>query len=693
MTTDEGSTLRTLLTRWGRQVDRTCPLNDYPRPQLRRDEWQCLNGVWQYAIQAHGDTGVDGSGGAGRSGADAVQRTEYAPPGDWDGEIVVPFSPESALSEVGRCLLPGQTLWYHREVTWEALPDDQRRLLNFGAVDQCCQVWVNGASVGGHEGGYWPFSLDVSAAQREGVNRIDVAVRDDSDRGDQAYGKQKLDRGGIWYTPQSGIWQTVWCEVVPRTYVAALRIEPTLGAGSHDPGVGTAKDDPVSAVEDIQGVGDAVQVTVVPSSPGETLRGWVDVLDGDQILVSGELVDNRVRLPMGRSRHWSPDDPYLYTIQVTAGDDRVTSYVGMRQFGVTMSRTGEPCLTLNGVPIFHNGLLDQGYWSDGLYTAPDDDAMVWELQTLKSLGFNMVRKHIKIEPLRWYHHCDRLGLLVWQDLVSGGGPYKPWVIQGAGWLGVNLGDGQCRYQTHGRGSQRGREVFLRDMAATVELLRDVVGLCVWVPFNEGWGQFDAAEVTRRLRAADPTRLIDHASGYFDQGAGDFDSHHVYFKRFRPRFDRAGGHCARSFGQAGAEQGPVSRNVGTVNRSAGGSSGEPGISVRSLIPRVLALTEFGGYSLSYRGHTVSDREFGYKVFQRESDLERALTRLYERDVLAQIDWGLAAIVYTQVSDVEDEINGLLTYDRAVIKVDRQFLCDLNASIMTRFDSAVGSTAAV
>ncbi len=632
-----------LLTPWGEDLDRTCPLKDYPRPQMRREDWDCLNGPWQYAIVAAPTDPIVGSG-------------QLSRPAEWEGEILVPYSPESALSGVGRQLLPGDTLWYRREVTWPALDPSQRRLLHFGAVDQRCRVFLNGVEVGGHQGGYWPFTFDVTDQVRPGVNLVEVAVQDDSDRGDEAYGKQRLDRGGIWYTAQSGIWQTVWSELVPRLHVVALRIEPRLGTP------------------------DSVRVRVVLSSPRTAVDGRVEVLDGGTLVAAAELRDNQAELPIPGARRWTPDDPHLYDLRVLAGEDQVTGYVGLREFGLGTGPAGRVCPTLNGRPVFHNGLLDQGYWSDGLYTPPSDQAMVDELTRLKGLGYNMVRKHIKIEPLRWYYHCDRLGLLVWQDFVSGGGPYHPAVVQVAPFLGLSFRDGPRRHRLLGRARAEGRQIFRRDLVRTIELLRNVTSLSVWVPFNEGWGQFDAARIGAEVRALDPTRLIDHASGWFDQGAGDFHSHHVYFRRFRSgpdRFRSGGRRGTARLGGGGTSGGPDRAPVAAEASGRGPASGG----------RILALTEFGGYSLPVPGHMTTDRQFGYKVLRTRAGLDRALTKLYRRDVLAQIPRGLAAVVYTQVSDVEDEINGLTTYDRRVLKPDPATIRGLNAEIYRRFASLV------
>lgn len=347
-------------------------------------------------------------------------------------------------------------------------------------------------------------------------------------------------------------------------------------------------------------------------------------LTGKKAVAEGLFQNNRALVKMPDDfKSWSPESPFLYDLEVKAGKDSIRSYFGMREFGIIKGKAGH-VLSLNGKPIFHHGLLDQGYWSDGMYTPPSDEAMIWEIKTLKSMGFNMLRKHIKIEPLRWYYHCDKIGMLVWQDFVSGGGPYKDFVVKYAPWLGFNFKDGKSRYALHGRKSETGRKNFMRDAERTIDLLYGITSLAVWVPFNEGWGQFDAASAAALVRKKDAARLIDHASGYFDQGAGDFHSYHIYYKAFKPKKDKRG--------------------------------------------RVLALTEFGGFSLPVQKHMSSDILFGYKMFKTKEELNEAVWKLYIKDVFPAIEKGLSASIYTQVSDVEDEINGIFTYDRKEIKFD-------------------------
>jgi hypothetical protein len=571
-----------LMTRWGRELDPDHVLPEYPRPQLVRDSYLNLNGWWDHAFT----------------------RLDAGEPAAYDGRILVPFSPEATLSGVGRQLQPDELLWYRRRLTLPAGfvgGPDGRVLLHFGAVDQTCTVWLNGVEVGANHGGYLPFTCDLTDALRDGENEVVLRVRDLSNNRGPSSGKQRLHRGGIWYTAQSGIWQTVWAEWVPAAYVDSLVLVPLLAEG-------------------------ALEVTVVSAgSPGG--QAVVRVL-ADGVDVATALVDAGAptRIPLGRDvRRWSPEDPFLHDVEVTLGEDHVRSYVGMRSFGVGPDADGVPRLLLNGEPYLHVGALDQGYWSDGMLTAPSDDAMVHDIETMKRLGFTMLRKHLKVEPLRWYAHCDRLGMLVWQDLVNGGERYRTPTMT---WPGrfplrhVRLRD--HRYGLFGRTDAAGRTEFRDELRRTVDHLRNVASLAVWVPFNEGWGQFDALAVASELAALDLTRSIDHASGWHDQGGGDLRSLHVYKHRFR------------------------------VPRRRRGDQ------------RALALSEYGGYDLVVEGHTFSDHDFGYRHFDDPEALGAAFLRLHE-ELAASVPRGLSATVYTQLSDVEDELNGLLTYDREVQKL--------------------------
>ena len=565
-----------LMTPWGEHLDENCILTEYPRPQMRRNSYLNLNGRWEYAI-----TDSDES------------------PRRWDGTILVPFSPESALSGVGRSLQPGQTLWYRREVIVPQgfIPADGRLLLHFGAVDQEAAVYWNGRLLGRHMGGYNAFTLDATDALGP-RNSLVVRVHDDTDASFHSRGKQKTRRGGIWYTPQSGIWQTVWWEAVPRHYIESLRIVPLFDQS-------------------------AVEVMVRCSQPLQCEA----TVDGRTVpFTSGEPA----RIPMPDFRAWSPEDPYLYDLSVTLGEDRVESYFGMRKMEVRADRGGVKRLFLNGEPYFQSGLLDQGYWPDGLYTAPSDEALIYDIQTAKAMGFNLLRKHIKVEPMRWYYHCDRLGMLVWQDMPSGGGKYRFSTITLPLVTGIHRRDNH--YRAFARASSQGRGEYMDELEEMVGQLFNAPSVVLWVPFNEGWGQFDSTLVMERLRTLDPTRPVDPASGWHDQGAGELRSLHVYFKPFRFRRDRRG--------------------------------------------RALALSEFGGYNLRVDGHCFNQKDYGYRRLPDAAALWRDFSRLYEREVLPAVPRGLCASVYTQLSDVEDELNGLMTYDRRVVKLDADEVRELN-----------------
>lgn len=584
-----------LLTRWGRELNREKPLDDYPRPQMARDSFINLNGPWDYAICPK----KDGFGG-------------------WQGVITVPFSPETLLSGVEKTVTPDDKLYYRRVFDFRKTND--RALLHFGAVDYECTVTLNGREIGSHKGGYYPFTFDITDVIAEGENELTVEVTDPSETGSQASGKQTSKRGNIWYTPQSGIWQTVWIEEVPEDYIGAVRITPDI---------------------------DTETVYVELDMKGERHTAKMTVLDGGEKAAEVSTSGLNAAIRLSGAKLWSPDSPFLYDLVISAGKDEVKCYFGMRKFSVGKDSAGTPRLMLNNKPFFHNGLLDQGYWSDGLYTAPSDEAMIYDITTMKELGFNMLRKHIKIEPLRWYYHCDRLGMLVWQDMVNGGGEVNQLsaaILPGVQTVTNNkkighLNDGKKNYKIFSRTDKAGRKEYYTDAKRMIDTLYNCVSLCMWVPFNEGWGQFDAVKAFRFFRENDPTRTIDHASGWHDQGAGDLNSFHIYFTPFLfPKYDR--------------------------NDS-----------------RVVALTEFGGFSMSVNGHRFNtSKTFGYRIYKDKDSLQKALKHLYLDRVQPLINKkGLSALVYTEVSDVEDETNGFLTFDREVLKVDKEFMKDINSRI--------------
>ena len=566
-----------MLTPWGEALDKNAVLQEYPRPQLVRESYYNLNGLWDYAITA----------------SDAC-------PGAWDGEILVPFSPEAPLSGVGRILKPGQVLWYRRTLPF-AKPDGGRMLLHIGAADQRAWVYVNGLLAGTHTGGYTAFTLDMTKLLRDGENILTVAVRDDTDAVPLSRGKQKTKRGGIWYTPQSGIWQTVWMEWVPQSYITGLRITPDAANG-------------------------CVRVVV----QAEENRACYLHFAGRRV---GAFTNRECVLRVEAPELWTPEHPKLYEFSAELGEDRVESYFALRDVGVGRDAAGHPCLTLNGKPVFHTGVLDQGYWPDGLYTAPSDEALVWDIRTMKNLGFNMLRKHIKVEPMRWYYHCDRLGMLVWQDMPNGGGKYDLLTISAP--LITRRHKKDNDYKRFARTDAAGRAEYYAGLDEMVRQLYNCPSIVMWVPFNEGWGQFDAAEAVRRIRALDQTRTIDHASGWHDQGAGDVQSLHVYFYQYRFRPDKRG--------------------------------------------RAVVLSEFGGYNLPLAGHTWNDANFGYRGYKTPEALEAAYRKLYEAQIIPAKEKGLAACVYTQLSDVEDEVNGLVTYDRRVVKLPTSAPFALNVQL--------------
>ena len=578
-----------MLTPWGETLDREHPLPEYPRPQLRRQSCLNLNGVWEYAIT----------------------KTQEKPAA-MQGEIVVPFSPETPLSGVGHILQPDEYLWYRRTVTLpEGFYPAGRLLLHFGAVDQRCTVWLNGKELGSHTGGYLPFTFELTDCLTDGTFTLELCVTDPTDTGFLSRGKQRLKHAGIWYTPQSGIWQTVWLEAVPQNYLHSLRITPQPEKNIVH--LRLDADDPAHA-----------DITI--HKDGIIIAAGESGTDGEALL----------SIPAEQLRLWSPEDPYLYDVTITlTGGDTVESYFGMRSFGIGKDEKGLPRLLLNGKPYFQNGLLDQGYWSDGYYTAPSDEALIHDIAEMKRLGFNMLRKHIKVEPLRWYYHCDQLGMLVWQDMINGGGRYSPFSIYVFSNLGLRVKDDRYRYFS--RTDEKGRAHYYEELGQMVDLLYNTVSLALWVPFNEGWGQFDALKATEFIRKRDNTRPIDHASGWYDQGGGDIKSIHWYFRPYHHR-------------QPAGEQRPV------------------------------CLTEYGGYNCAVPEHCWGEgTEFGYKKIADPAEFNRAFRALMEEQILPAKAMGLAAAVYTQVSDVEGERNGLLTYDRRVCKADEAVFRAVNAKL--------------
>ena len=582
------------------------PLAEYPRPAMRRDSCEILNGPWQYAI---------------------TQTAEY--PAAWQGSILVPYSPEAPASGVGRTLQPGQWLHYHRLFAPPA-GEGGRVLLHFGAVDYACAVQVNGHLAGGHRGGYWPFTLDITdLLNGTGRNSLWVAVQDPTGHGTQARGKQTLKPGGMFYPAQSGIWQTVWLERVPDNYIQTLTVTPDYDARTVTVRVHTAKP------------GGAVNLWAMVRAGGVTIaEDW----GSDEADQDGEVTLN---IPEEHFFPWSPDTPFLYdlTVGTNQGEeaefDTVHSYFALRKWSCAPDAHGVLRFCLNDKPILLNGLLDQGYWPEGLYTPPSDAAVERELSEVKALGFNLLRKHAKIEPQRWYYHCDRLGLIVWQDIVNGGSTYNLWfvtyltnVLQP---LLRRFPDGKACRRLLSRAKPVSREEYAHELADTVQALRCHPCIACWVPFNEGWGQFDAGKAVQALRTLDGTRLVDEASGWFDQGGGDVHSLHNYFYPLRIR--------------------PQKRTV--------------------------ALSEYGGIAWPMPGHEPPHKTYGYGTAKDRQELTARYKKLQLKTVLPQLEKGLSALVYTQLTDVEDEVNGLFTYDRAAVKPDANAVRSVNAALAAEF----------
>lgn len=646
-----------LWTKWGEEVKNECealeyvPLPEYPRPQMRREDYTVLNGWWEYRIASF----------------------------SW-GKILVPFSPESALSGVSCQLQPDEELWYRRNVqisedeyqTHRAKKD--RLLLQFGAVDQECRVYWNGHLVGSHRGGYLAFTMEVTEFVRPGANELQVICTDESDTGAEARGKQKLQPGGMFYTAQSGIWQTVWMEWVPQRSVEWIKI-------MSQPDEGVVR---IRVRVSAQGQSAELLNTENSIEKFQTENGkWENVesdkngtqkrnvnkteknndLDKEKIYVNSEdmahnhmpkqifitvlskekeeeklqascipsrrgagWTDYDAAITIQNAKLWSPEHPFLYDLEIRAGEDHVKSYFAMRTFSVEPDESGIPRFCLNHQPCFLNGVLDQGYWPEGLYTAPSDEALVSDIERMKECGFRLLRKHCKLEPMRWYYHCDRLGMLIWQDMVNGGETYD---MNRICYLPTLLHSFQTKKgyseTACGRKDRAGCEAWKQDCMQTVRQLFNVPSLAGWVIFNEGWGQFDTKEMTALVRKLDDSRPVDAASGWFDFGGGDYRSEHNYFFKLQvPK---------------------------KWKKNPGG--------------RAFVISEYGGLTLKIPGHIWKEQSYGYGKLSSQAEFQEQFRKLQEEILTLEKD-GLSGAIYTQVSDIEEEINGIYTYDRRVKK---------------------------
>lgn len=545
-------------------IDPNHILAEYPRPQMVRASYYSLNGKWECAIT-----------------------DEPSLPNFFPYTILVPFSPETKLSGLEKSVGVKQTLTYKRIFNFSG-ESDKRTILHFEAVDYSCRVYLNGVLIGSHTGGYLPFWFDITESIRPD-NELIVQVTDPCDSQSIIRGKQARTAKGIFYSGQSGIYQSVWLEQVSQHYIKALVITSNLEQRCW-------------------------HVTVIADMDG--LEVVVSYLDG-QRKVKG-FSGQRLSCQIDDVHPWSPEDPYLYPFSVTLGDDSVTSYVGLRSFTLEYGR-----LCLNGKPYYHHGILDQGYWPDSLYTPPTDQAMVDDLLLMKKLGFNMVRKHAKVENLRWYYHCDRLGILVWQDMVSGGRkPIQP-IMSGPLFL-KSFSVSDSLYTLLGSQDVQYRKDYEEQLTEMIQTLFNCVSIAMWVLFNEGWGQFDTARILSLVQKLDASRTIDPSSGWYDQKIGSFCSRHVYFKAYQHTPDALG--------------------------------------------RVVILSEFGGYVYREIGHDDETKVFGYKKFADRKAFCDAFFDLYNREIVPAKENGLSASVYTQFSDVQQELNGLVTFDRLSVKLD-------------------------
>jgi beta-galactosidase/beta-glucuronidase len=565
-----------IMTRWAKDVSPTNVHPDYPRPQMIRNVWMSLNGLWEYAIRPEAESAPD----------------------QYDGPILVPFPVESALSGVQKSVGKENRLWYWRTFNTPQGWSKKRILLHFEAVDWETTVWINGQELGTHRGGYDPFSFDITdSLKKRGTQEIVLSVWDPVNAGFQPRGKQVKEPRGIWYTSVTGIWRTVWLEPVNQTHIQSFKIVPNIDA-------------------------EEVRISVVCADKTLSYRTEIEVREEGTMEGMGRgMAGEEISIPIENPRMWSPDAPFLYDLTIVLKDsqdneiDRVDSYFGMRKISLGKDDKGVTRLFLNNQPLFMIGPLDQGWWPDSLYAAPTDEALRYDLEITKRLGMNMLRKHVKIEPRRFYYWCDKLGVIVWQDMPSGDA-----------YIGK-----QAKDIIRSPESARQFELELEGM---IQTLFNHPSIVMWIPFNEGWGQYDTSRIVDKIKEYDPSRLVDNASGWADRGVGDVHDIHSY----------------------------------------PGPDVPPNESDRAAV-----LGEFGGLGLPIKGHTWQDeKNWGYRSFENPEELTKAYAELIDK-LKVLIKDGLSAAVYTQTTDVEIEVNGLMTYDRAIIKMDPERLAEINKAL--------------
>ncbi len=551
--------------------------NEYPRPQLKRESFISLTGTWTLAVEK----------------ADGIREKL--------GEITVPYPPESRISGYERQLGENEKYIYSRTFTLEEDLRGKKVLVHFGAVDTQCIIYVNDRLIGGHVGGYIPFTIDITDLAKQGENKIKVEVEDRLDT-DYSYGKQTKNRGGMWYTPISGIWQPAWVEILPQNHIEKLKITPALDSVT------------------VETVGGRTEKTIeIETSHGAITHKYT----GDRTVIN---IENPV--------HWTPENPHLYNFTLTCGEDKLRSYFALRT--VTVENVeGQQYICLNGRPYFFHGLLDQGYFSDGIYTPASPEGYIYDILTMKGLGFNTLRKHIKVEPDLFYHYCDKYGMIVFQDMMNTG-EYN-YLID------TILPNGGLKKGITHKPTEKRRRFFEKECRDMVDALYNHPSVCYYTIFNEGWGQYEADRIYTELKAVDSTRVWDATSGWFKEKLSDVDSEHIYFRK---------------------------------------------VKLKARAERPLVLSEFGGFACKTEGHVFNlSKEYGYRSFKDKDGLTAGLEKLYYNQIVPCIRNGLNAAILTQVSDVEDEVNGLVTYDRQVVKVDRDRMKAIARQLFKEFEKKI------